>query len=206
MSDPTPSAGQDPPDDSRATSLSLLAMLIDSKADAWTRLDHLYTPLICYWCRRWGVPPQDVDDIRQDVNGVLFQHLPDFLPKHPGAFRAWLRSITRNTCFNHLRKINGQPCAEGGSEAGKRLQEIPESDATLNGEDDPVDQRRALLDRTLASIHPEFSRRDWEAFRLVDVEGLTSAEAGVNLGMTALAVRQARHRIRRRAHQALGDL
>ena len=80
------------------TSASLLDRLGDhADGEAWRRLVDLYTPLIRGWLRRQGVPEAEVDDLAQEVLGIVVRELPGFHHnRRVGAFRAWLRVITTN--------------------------------------------------------------------------------------------------------------
>src|SRR5262245_49807587 len=80
------------------TSHSLLERARDpTDAASWRRLTDLYTPLIRRWARTYVAQAADADDVVQDVLAVLVRELPHFEHSdNPGAFRAWLRSITVN--------------------------------------------------------------------------------------------------------------
>src|SRR3954463_2086146 len=85
------------------TSHSLLERARDpAHAVSWRKLTDLYTPLIRRWARPYVAQPADLDDVVQDVLALLVRELPRFEhSQNPGAFRAWLRTLT----VNRLRVI-----------------------------------------------------------------------------------------------------
>jgi RNA polymerase sigma-70 factor (ECF subfamily) len=78
------------------TSKSLLARASDgSDQEAWRRLMELYQPLIGRWVRPHVAQRADAEDVVQEVLTALVRELPRFEHnQRPGAFRAWLRTIT----------------------------------------------------------------------------------------------------------------
>ena len=105
------------------TSPSLLDRLSRRPDDAdWRRLVALYTPLLHAWLGRHGLQPSDLDDLTQEVLGVVVQKLPEFRHnRRVGAFRAWLRTIT----VHCLRRF----CAR--SNTGRRRRAAATSRRTL---------------------------------------------------------------------------
>ena len=63
-----------------------------------------------------------------------------------------------------------------------------------------------VVQRTLETIRSEFEPRTWQAFWQVQIDGHTTGDVGIALGMTAAAVRRARLRVLARLRQELGDL
>src|SRR5262249_44104238 len=109
------------------TSLSLLQRVRDRDPESWTRLLHLYGPLILDWCRGCGVRGADAEDIRQEVFQSVAAHLGTFRRDRPGdTFRGWQRVIARRKILDLLRRRKTQPDAAGGSEARRRLLQVPD--------------------------------------------------------------------------------
>ena len=101
------------------TSVSLLERLKtkEDSEDAWRLFVQVYEPFISKWLVRRGVPPEDADDIRQEVMSQLLAKLPEFDHNgRPGAFRYWLKEITRNCAKAFWRRENRAPDAIGGSD------------------------------------------------------------------------------------------
>jgi RNA polymerase sigma-70 factor (ECF subfamily) len=195
------------PQNSSATSRSLLARVRADEPDAWDRLVHLYAPLVLHWCRRSGLQNQDVADIFQEVFQAVVAHVGKFRREREGdTFRGWLRRITQNKVRDHFRKIGHEARATGGSSAQERLGQLPTPQPV---EDELVpedDGERALLARALDLIRGEFEEHTWSAFWRTAVESRAAKDVGDELAMSPGAVRVAKSRVLRRLREELGDL
>jgi RNA polymerase sigma-70 factor (ECF subfamily) len=192
---------------STATSRSLLERVKADESDAWNRLVGLYAPLVFHWCQRWHLRDQDAADVFQEVFQSVAQHIRAFRKeKTTDTFRGWLRTITRNKIRDHYRRRHKEPGAVGGSDAQKRLSQLP--DVVEPPDDDEVEQQaeRGLIDRALELIRHEFEGRTWQAFWRTTVDGMAAKDAGTELGMSPGAVRVAKSRVLHRLRQELGDL
>jgi RNA polymerase sigma-70 factor (ECF subfamily) len=185
------------------TSLSLLQRLRNNEQDAWQRLVQLYTPLVRYWCGRWGARGDALDDLVQEVFQAASRSLTSFRRDRPGdTFRGWLRGISRNIFLMHLRRNSHQPQASGGTDAFVRMQEVPESQS----EDDPPPEVNALYRRALELVRSEFEERTWQMFWLTVIDGRSPVDVANQFGVSAAAVRKAKSRILHRLKTELGDL
>ena len=196
-----------PEENSRATPLSLLerARAADRDEDAWRRLVALYRPLVRFWCARSGVRAADQDDVVQEVFAAVARHLGEFRRDRPGdSFRGWLRVITRNQVLLSLRRGQGQARAEGGSQALRKLQEVPDALAGPSPEED--EQMKQVYQRALEQVRGEFEECTWRAFWLTAIEGRQPAALAAELGVTAGAIRQAKSRVLRRLREEMGDV
>jgi len=203
--EPTP--GRDGLTSSAATSRSLLDRVKADEAAAWDRLIGLYAPLVYRWCRRFGLPEQATADVFQEVFQAVSTHIGSFRKEKEGdTFRGWLRTITDNKVRDHFRKVGREPTGEGGTEAQRRLADLP-ADSSIEI-DDPMDERaeRGLFRDALDLIRSEFETRTWQAFWLTTVEGLAAKDVGAELDMSPGAVRVAKSRVLRRLREELGEL
>jgi RNA polymerase sigma-70 factor, ECF subfamily len=185
------------------TSRSLLLRVEANDQEAWRRLVDLYSPLVAYWCRRWGAPPDDLPDLVQEVFAAVARGLKTYRRDQPGAsFRGWLRGIVRHKLHDHFRR--GPALAEGGSSALLRLHgvaaegepDVSEGDAEIAG----------LYRRALEQVRAQFEERTWQAFWRVAMEGRSPAEVAAELGLSPNGVRQAKSRVLRRLKEELGEL
>ena len=134
----------------RPTSQTLLERVRSNDQQAWQRLVQLYTPLVAYWCRCWGVRGHDADDVLQDVFGALASSVAGFQADRAGTtFRGWLRGITRNKLLEYLRRRGRQPEAAGGTDAYRQLAEFPDS-----ADDDPPEEVSDLVQLEAALVPP----------------------------------------------------
>ncbi len=168
---------------SPATQPSLIERLKASQSDAWRQLADLYGPLVYYWCRRYGLQPQDAADVFQEVFAAVFQNICQF--RHDpgrGRFRGWLWTITRNKIQDHFRARDHRQRAEGGTEALRRMADLPEH--LPEPPSDPNERREdnALLQRALQAIKAEFEPRTWDAFWRVVVAQEGDRRRGQGVG------------------------
>ena len=164
----------------------------------------LYGPLIRHWCRQAGVRERDVDDVTQEIFATVSSRLTSFRSDHPDTtFRAWMRGVARLKLLEHFR-CRGE-IARGGTTARNMLQQVPArpDDLTLN---ESVSDLDGLYHRALRLVEHEFEERTWAAFWQVYVEGKTPTETAAHLGITPIAVRQAKSRVLRRIRQEIGEL
>jgi RNA polymerase sigma-70 factor (ECF subfamily) len=188
-----------------ATSLTLLERIRAGDRSGWRNVVELYSPLVHYWCRRWGIEPADADDVAQEVFQAASQHIGQFHRDQAGdTFRGWLRGITRHKSLAFWRERERLADPVGGSEAWHRLQEIPE--AELAADADESAQVSALFHRAVKLLRDEFEERTWQAFWRTAVDDQPAAAVAGELGMTANAVRMAKSRVLHRLRTELGDL
>lgn len=190
-----------------SSGLSLAIRLRDGAEDAWRELVDLYGPLVDGWCRRAELSEAARADVTQEVFLAVHRGIAAFDPRHPRAtFRGWLWMITRNA-IAHWRRRQG-PVAAGGTSAGLRLANLPAPEDYESWEELPetADETAGLLRRALEQIRGSIEPRTWSAFWSTAVEGRSAPEVAAQLGISPLAVRQAKSRVLRRLRQQLGDL
>lgn len=193
-------------DETTSTSLTLLERIKTHDGDAWRRLVALYTPLLRYWFRRWGVASDDVDDLMQEVYQAVAHSLNGFRRESEhDSFRAWLRGIARNKALILFRN-QGSIRGLGGTDFYRRSLLIPDRGDSLIPDEAEAQVVNSLYQSALSQIRGEFEGRTWQAFWRMTVEGQASAAIAEDLGMTAAAVRQAKSRVLRRLKDLLGEL
>jgi RNA polymerase sigma-70 factor (ECF subfamily) len=189
----------------QTTPLSLLERIRTRDADAWRRLIELYQPLVRFWCSRGGLHGSEAEDVTQEIFAAAAAHLDSFHHDQPGdTFRGWLRSIARNQVRLHFRRNQGRPQAEGGSDALRHLQDVPDPFANIG--DEETAEMSQVYKRALEQVRCEFEERTWEAFWLSAVEDQAPALLSKQLGMSPAAIRQAKSRVLRRLKKEMGEL
>jgi RNA polymerase sigma-70 factor (ECF subfamily) len=187
------------------TSATLLVRLRHGEPEAWRRLDHLYGPLVRYWCGRWGLSRDDADDVVQEVFAALTAGLAGFRRDRPGdTFRGWLRGVTRNHVLMHLRRAGRQPLGAGGTDALRRIGEVP--DGPADEPDDAPGEVSALYRRALDLVRGEFEAATWGMFWRHVIDGRPTGAVATEFGVSAAAVRKAKSRVLRRLKEEVGDL
>jgi RNA polymerase sigma-70 factor (ECF subfamily) len=186
--------------------MTLLARVRSRDEEAWQRLVKLYAPLVYYWCQAWGVRGQDADDVVQEVFSGVSTGLANFRRDRPGdTFRGWLRGITRNKLLVHCQKRSQESPASGGTDAYRRLLEVPQSEELPAAPDEDLEETR-LFCRGLELVRAEFEPRTWQAFWRSAVEGESPTDIAAELGVTPAAIRKAKSRVLRRLREEIGDV
>jgi RNA polymerase sigma-70 factor (ECF subfamily) len=179
---------------SPGTSASLLDQARHRSAAAWDRLVALYTPLLDSWLAAAGLQPADREDLTQRVLEILVRQLPDFEHSgRPGAFRAWLRSIT----VNLLREFWRARAAAG---AGAVPEELSDPDASLSRLWDEQHDRH-VLQALMRLVRPDFTEVTWQAFQRVVLDGASARQVAGELGLSVNAVLIAKSRVLARLRQ-----
>ena len=167
------------------TSVSLLETLRVTPNDerAWERFVWRYRPMICRWCREWGLQGADAEDVAQDVCCALVDRIGGF--RGEAKFSTWLCGITVNACRDLKRRRR--------SLAGltERLAVL----AGLSHGPDGRDLHDAMWVKSAVARLPTVYR---EAVALVAGQQLSHAEAAAILGIAEATVSWRLHEARRR--------
>jgi RNA polymerase sigma-70 factor (ECF subfamily) len=184
------------------TSISLLDRLREQPdSTGWQRLVDLYTPLIRGWLRRHGLPPQEADDLVQEVLTVVVRRLPEFRrAERTGAFRRWLRTITVNCLRDFWKRQRTRPRATGDSDFLHVLDQLEDPESALSRLWDEEHDRH-VTQRLLEMIRPQFETSTWEAFQRVALHGVPPDQVAAELGMSVNAVFIAKSRVLCRLRQ-----
>ncbi len=178
--------------DSR-TSITLLETLRQTPKDAaaWERFVWRYRPMICGWCREWGLQGADAEDVAQDVLAKLTEKLGQFRYDPSRCFRAWLKTITQRAWSD---EVSGR---YRGSESRivQRLESL-EARADLKRRFEETFDRE-LMEIAIHRVRGRVSVPTWEAFHLTAFEGLSGAEASGRLAATVASVFVSKHRVQK---------
>ncbi|WP_417847695.1 RNA polymerase sigma factor [Thalassoglobus sp.] len=92
------------------TRISLLVQIRDlSDSESWSEFVAIYSPVITKTALRFGVQPEDVDDIRQEVFVQMMATIQRFSKDaRKGRFRNYLAQITANKIRDRWRKSSRQ--------------------------------------------------------------------------------------------------
>ena len=181
-----------------SVSTSVLERARQGDQDAAVQIDRLYSRLVCYWCWKKGVCPEDTLDISQETFVAVHQYLGSFQrDSQSGGFRAWVKRITHNKINDHFRK---QPKDVVVDPSKLEQIESPEDEQEISWE------RQELFQKAVELIRQEFSQRDFEAFLRNSVDGTTATEIAREIGTTSNALHIAFSRIRYRVREVFGDM
>jgi RNA polymerase sigma-70 factor (ECF subfamily) len=182
------------------TSVSLLERLQKSDAAAWSRFADLYTPLLYYWAKRFGLQESDAADLVQEVFTILVKEMPRFLYRPNQRFRGWLWTLMLNKRRERERRKGiAVPLGSDGDWSD-------ESGADPVAQFDEAEYRRYVVDRALQLMQVEFPPHTWKACWEYVVADRPAAEVALELGISVNAVHVAKSRVLRRLREELNGL
>ena len=176
------------------------------QAEAWSTFVELYSPLVYGWIRGSGLQAQDAADVLQNVFLSVMQGVERFSYEVPGAsFRGWLWTITRNAIREFARKRDAQATLVGGTAIQRLLAEQPNSAETPQRDPTDPEAFTNLTHRALRMMRERVEPRVWDAFWRTTMGDESAAEVGQSLGMSTVAVRQAKFRVLCQLRELLAD-
>ncbi len=193
-------------DDPLLTSPSLIQRVKARDADAWSKFVDLYGPLVYQWCRRFDLTDEDASDVVQEVFYAVAGKVGSFRRNAPGGLRAWLWAITRNKVRDRFRRCADPVRAEGGTDAQRRLAEIPQLPPNPPEEPHPSSGFHGPEARAIELVRASVEARTWSAFWEVTAKERPVPHVAEELGMTVRAVYEAKYRVRRRIREQLAEL
>jgi RNA polymerase sigma-70 factor (ECF subfamily) len=187
-----------------ATPRSLLDRArVDGDEAAWRTLVNLYTPFLRRVLIHFRVSAPDVEDLTQEVFGVVVRELPKFEHSgQPGAFRCWLRTILlhRLTAYQRSRRRTSQ---EQGAAVPLDEHESPDNDLETLWDREHTEH---IVRRLMELLEPEFTPSTWQAFRRQVVDAMSAAAVAAELGISVNAALIAKSRVLRRFRQETNGL
>jgi RNA polymerase sigma-70 factor, ECF subfamily len=191
--------------DRSANALEVQLVSLASAGDdsAFTALVTRYHPVVFRWSLTFAWDPDEAEDIAQEVFVRAHRQLSQY--RSDGSLEAWLYAITRRAASQRRRTHNRR----------KRLALSPAArpvrDVYTTDPGGRVDRERAA--NVILELFSELPQRQREIFDLIDLQGLSPAEAAVRTGMKPVSVRanlfKARSAIRAKllaTHPSYGEL
>jgi len=150
------------------------------------------------------VPPNDVDDVSQDVFVRAYQSLGGYRKK--GRFRAWLNRIAVRSCYDYLRRKYRSrelpmSCLSEGHQTWLEQVTANQSVAAFDASS-RRNEARDILAWALDRISPE----DRMVLELTYLEGYTAREAADLLGWSTANVKVRSHRSKKKLKRLLEKL
>ena len=176
------------------THLSLLARVKETQTGySWNEFSEMYDGMIRGWLFRQGVQSQDADDIRQDVMSIVLREVGNFEHNgRTGAFRAWLKAITRNCLSDHWKKVNRH--AHVGPDLGEIAAGLEDTSSPQSKMWD-AEHDRYVINHLLGEISERLSEKSVTVFRRVVLDQEDARKVAEGLQMKLGAVRVAQHRV-----------
>jgi len=142
--------------------------------------------------RRWALvrtgDPMDADDLAQDVMIQMIRKLSTF--DHAARFGTWLYTVTRNAAADRLRRSKRRAEMSRDPRAVEAL--APQAVR------DPGERvQRSEVREVVLAFFRDLPARQREVFDLIELQGMTSADAASLLGIEAVSVRASLFKARR---------
>lgn len=171
-----------------------LASLASSGDDsAFTTLVTRFQPAVFRWALMFANDPDDAEDISQEVFVRTYRQLGNY--RSDGPLEAWLYRITRRTAIQmrRTRSRRGRLALSPGAR--------PARDVYTTDPGGRVDRERAAV--VIHELFAGLPRRQREIFDLVDLQGLSPAEAADRTGMKPVSVRANLFKARKAIRESL---
>ena len=165
------------------TAHALDAQLVSRAASgddsAFTTLVTRCQPAVFRWALVFAGDPDEAEDITQEVFVRIYRQLGSY--RSDGSFEAWLYRITRRAAIQ-MRRTRSRRSRLALSPAARPLRDVYTTDPGGR-----VDRERAAS--VIHELFAELPRRQREIFDLVDLQGLSPAEAAERTGMKPVSAR-----------------
>jgi RNA polymerase sigma-70 factor (ECF subfamily) len=188
---------------SYALDAQLASLAAAGDDSAFTTLVTRFQPAVFRWALIFAYDPDEAEDITQEVFVRVHRRLADY--RSDGSLDAWLYRITRRTA-TQLRRTRRRRGRLVMSPAAQPSRDVYTTDPGAR-----VDRQRAAV--VINELFAELPQRQREIFDLIDLQGLSPAEAASRTGMKPVSVRanlfKARKAIRDSliaTHPAYGEL
>jgi RNA polymerase sigma-70 factor (ECF subfamily) len=173
---------------------TLVALAREGDSGAMDRLIHEVRPAVFRYCLARLLDAHDAEDVTQEVTIAMLAAVPRHV-EEGRPFLAFVFGIAGNKVSEFRRAASRRP--------GEPVETLPER--TADARDQP---EHAVLElersRQVAVLLDELTPTQAEVLRLRVAAGLSAAETGAVLGMTAEAVRATQHRALNRLRTRLG--
>lgn len=182
-----------------STRASLIDGLRTDQESSWRRLMAVYAPQVYRWARRMGVRTEDAIDVGQEVFRSIAEGMPAFRRgSNRGSFRGWIRTITKHSAIDFLRRQGREPILIGGDMSQAHLKA---SCADANSVESIT--RYFEITQALDAVRPDFAVSTWLAFELTVLHERSAKDVADEIGLSPNAVYVARSRVLSRVREYL---
>jgi RNA polymerase sigma factor (sigma-70 family) len=177
-----------PEDHSSRTSVTLLGRLRQDPRDqaAWNDFLARYEPKILQWCRGWRLQESDAQDVTQAVLLRLSRSMGKFGYDPSRSFRAWLKTLTHHAWREFVAERKRGGTGSGDSRMGELFENIQAADDLEKHLEEEF--HRELMEQAMVLVRPRVAARTWDAFRLTALEGVSGADAQLEMKVARVYV------------------
>jgi RNA polymerase sigma-70 factor (ECF subfamily) len=181
----------------------LLPLVSRGEPGAAERLVEALYPVVIRIVRNHLPRGLDEQDLAQEVFLKVFAKLESFRAERP--LEHWVARITRNVCFDHLRKQRRRKelrCADLSEEEERVLEAVLAEDPASGSHLDSTEATGELIAKLLGMLRPAEER----ILRLLDLEGMPVKEIAALLGWGESRIKVTAFRARRKLQDVMRGL
>lgn len=193
-----------------ATDLSLLERMGDSRYrnQAWLDFLDQYTRLFFSWFRSWGVDPVIMEDVLQETMIRILGDLESFEHQRSGSFRAWMRTLARNSWSQFVSDSERQLArSKPDTDVFERIEKLS-SKIAQNHLMELFDAMatREILDMAHSHVRRQVDAETWETYSLVTLQYRSAHEVMESLKIDATTLYNRIYRVRRMIREEMKKL
>ncbi len=190
-----------------STSASLLAKIQDAQdTAAWQRFFAAYQPMIEGWCRGWGLPDADGDEVAGMVLLKVVERMKRGYVYDPGrSFRGWLKAVVVSQVNEFKAGKYGQLAQGSGDSGVKQALEQHPAPAGVDGLERDLE---ALVQQAAARVQARLGTDSpkWQSFWRTAVQKQAGKEVSRLLDLSVAAVHQNKSRVARLIREEVARL
>ena len=190
MTPTRPHADEGSPAEAHAARLAAVSRGDAEALDAWFRDEH---PAVYRLCFGFLADATEAEDAAQDAMLRLHDSLPRYNRSRP--YEPWRNTVVLNVCRDRLRRRTTRRDAEQREPDATLPTRLPRPDEVAEAR-----ELQAMLQTALRSL----TTREREAFVLRDLNGCSTADTALALGVGESSVRSLLTLARRRLRDLLG--
>lgn len=168
---------------------------------AWVDLVTEYFDRVYRWCLEAGLDEHTASDVAQEVFVSALGSLHRFKRDQSSSFGGWFRRITQRRIADYLRRR--PEVAAGGTDAFNMLSQLASIRYSLDENNPHPEIQDDRILAAVAKVQIEFEATTWRSFWMSTVDGRTTTDIALELGITKNAVYLARSRITKRLRSTL---
>lgn len=172
------------------TSTSLLRMLGERDATAWSNFGRRYAIFLLRWCEKAGVPRTDAEDLVQETFIRILEQVQKFHRRGVGSFRSWIKAIAWHCWCDVIRRSKRRDCI-------LQMEPFRQSWLTAESVEEGLESliRQEMIEIASLKARQRVSEQAWEAYRLITFDGASGVEVATRLGMSLGAVYTSKCRV-----------
>ncbi len=174
---------------------SLLLRLKDGQNEkAWCEFHNIYGRLIFGYSLHFDISYAEAEDIVQEVCIKVFRQIArfDYSPER-GRFRGWLKTMTRNTVIDYLRRK--QTRLKASQEFRRDMEQKLKDEAAADDEIWRKEWEKALYETAMERVRKRVGEETFRIFRRYVLERDSAQDVANETTLDANAIYAVKHRV-----------